>query len=113
MKKPIHAQDIVIISHSIDELISHNFYISESVDKEREFWKFHYILFSDESDAVTAAAATPQASQITISQTSQALQASQLFTAFTKLPHKNWIADQFIQKQFLDKSAFFFCLDLE
>ena len=85
MKKSISAQDIDIISHSIDELISHNFYISESVDKEREFQKFHYILFNvmsdilsdDESDAVTAAAATPQA-----------LQALQLSTAFTKLSHK-------------------------
>ena len=37
MKKLISAQDIDIISYSIDELISHNFYISESVDKEREF----------------------------------------------------------------------------
>ena len=61
MKKSISAQDIDIISHSIDELISHNFYISESVDKEREFQKFHYILFSDESDAVSAAAVTLQA----------------------------------------------------
>ena len=47
------------------------------------------ILSDDESDAVTAAAAILQASQIIISQTSQALQASQFFTAFTKLPHKN------------------------
>ena len=37
MKKSISAQDIDIISHSIDELILHNFYVSESVDKEREF----------------------------------------------------------------------------
>ena len=98
MKKSISAQDIDIISHSIDELILHNFYISESVDKEREFWKFHYILFSDESDAATAAAAILWASWITISQISQVLQALQFFTAFTKLSHKNWIADQFIQK---------------
>ena len=62
MKKPIHAQDIVIISHSTDQFILRNFYISESVEKDREFQKFHYILFSDESDAVTAAAAISQAS---------------------------------------------------
>ena len=62
MKKSISAQDIDIISHSIDELISHNFYVFKSVDKEREFQKFHYILFNNESDAVTAAAATLQAS---------------------------------------------------
>ena len=92
MKKSISAQDIDIISHSIDEFILHNFYISESVNKERKFWKFHYILCNvmsdilsdDESDAVTAAAAT--------------LQALQFSAAFTKLSHKNWIADQFIQK---------------
>ena len=103
MKKSIHAQDIVIISHSTDQFILHNFYTPESVEKDREFWKFHYVLFNvmsdilsdDESDAVTAAAATLQAPQIT---TPQALQAPQLFTAFTKLSHKNWIADQFIQK---------------
>ena len=89
MKKSISAQDIDIISHSIDELISHNFYALGSVDKEREFRKFHYTLFNDESDAATAAAVTLQASQIIISQILQALQASQLFTAFTKLPHKN------------------------
>ena len=58
MKKPTSAQDIGIISHSIDELISHNFYAPGSVGKERGFRKFHYILFSDESDAATAAAAT-------------------------------------------------------
>src|SRR5436190_17875231 len=93
MMKSISVQDIDIISHSIDELILHNFYTFESVEKDREFQKFHYILFNvmsdilsdDESDAVTAAAATSQASQIT---TLQALQASQLFTAFTKLLHK-------------------------
>ena len=70
MKKSIHVQDIVIISHSIDQFILHNFYISESVEKNREFQKFHYILFnvmsdilfSDESDTVTAAAAILQAS---------------------------------------------------
>ena len=62
MKKSISTQNIDIISHSIDELISHNFYISESVDKKREFQKFYYILFSDESDAVSAAAATLQTS---------------------------------------------------
>ena len=64
MKKSISAQDIDIINHSIDELILHNFYIFKSVNKEREFQKFHYILFNvmfdilfdDESDAVTAAA---------------------------------------------------------
>ena len=86
MKKSIHAQDIVIISHSTDQFILHNFYISESIEKDREFQKFHYVLFNvmsdilsdDESDAVTAAAATLQA-----------LQALQLFTAFTKLSHKN------------------------
>ena len=83
MKKSISAQDIDIISYSIDELILHNFYTSESVDKEREFQKFHYILFSDESDVITAAAATPQASHIIISQ------ASQFSAAFTKLSHKN------------------------
>ena len=70
MKKSIHVQDIVIISHLIDELILHNFYVFKSVDKERKFQKFHYvlfnvmfdILFNDESDAVTAAAAISQAS---------------------------------------------------
>ena len=107
MKKSIHVQDIVIISHSTDQFILHNFYISESVEKNREFQKFHYVLFNNESDAVTAAAATPQASwttisqasQTTISQTPQALQALQFSAASTKLPHKNWIAGQFIQKQ--------------
>ena len=37
MKKSISAQDIDIISHSIDELILHNFYAFKSVDKERGF----------------------------------------------------------------------------
>ena len=107
MKKSISAQDIDIISHSIDELILHNFYVLKSVDKEKKFWKFYYILFNDESDAVTAAAATSQASWITISQ------ASQLSAAFTKLSHKNWIADQFIQKQSLYNQHLFFCLSLD
>ena len=62
MKKSTSAQDIDIISHSIDELISHNFYASESVDKEKKFQKFHYVLFSNESDVIIAAAATLQAS---------------------------------------------------
>ena len=70
MKKSIHVQDIVIISHSTDQFILRNFYIPESVDKERGFQKFHYALFNampdilsdDESDAVTAAAAISQAS---------------------------------------------------
>ena len=62
MKKSISTQNVDIISHLIDELILHNFYVFKSVDKEREFQKFHYVLFSDESDAVTAAAATLQAS---------------------------------------------------
>ena len=83
MKKSIHVQDIVIISHSTDQFILHNFYISESIEKDREFQKFHYVLFNvmsdilsdDESDAVSTAAVT--------------LQALQLFTAFTKLSHKN------------------------
>ena|SRR5437762_2545402 len=90
MKKSIHIQNIVIINHSTDQFILYNFYISESVEKDREFQKFHYILFnvmsdilfSDESDAVTAAIAISQASQIII------LQASQLSAAFTKLLHK-------------------------
>ena len=83
MKKSIHVQDIVIISHSTDQFILHNFYISESVEKDKEFQKFHYILFNvmfdilfnDEFDAVIVAAAI--------------LQALQLFAAFTKLSHKN------------------------
>ena len=84
MKEIIHAQNIIIINHSTDQFILCNFYISESVEKNREFQKFHYILFNvmsdilsdDESDAVTAAAAILQASQIIISQALQALQAS-------------------------------------
>src|SRR5438034_7552322 len=57
------------------------------------------ILPGDEPDAATAAAATPQAPRTTIPQTPQALQAPQPSAASTKLPHKNWIAGQFIRKQ--------------